>query len=77
MVRPRQPQGIAGVICDVISLLLKRGTFIFALATMMVLQQPLLAFYLYGLGTIPRAAGALLNEHCIARSTANEQTANA
>ena len=77
LVRTGQPQGVTGFISDAISLALKRDTFIFALATLVVLQQPLLAFYLYGLGTIPMAVGVLLNDYRIAQQSGNEQTASA
>ncbi len=68
MVRTERPQGAMGVISDVISILLKRDTFIFLLALLIIAQQPALAFYCYGIGTLPMAIGVMLNDYRIARA---------
>tara|TARA_R110002073_G_scaffold336577_1_gene536016 strand:+ start:106616 stop:107776 length:1161 start_codon:yes stop_codon:yes gene_type:complete len=72
----RKPSaGQSSAISDAISLILKRDSFIFILSLFVVLQLPLLAFILYGLGTIPMAIGVILNDYRIARKDrASEQT---
>ncbi|MCP4449674.1 MAG: CDP-alcohol phosphatidyltransferase family protein [Myxococcales bacterium] len=71
LVRSKEPTtGIMGFISDATYLVLKRDTFIFLLSLMMLLQHPLLAFSLYGIGTLPMALGVLLNDYRIARQDA-------
>ncbi len=64
----RKASGDSGAIGNTLSLVLKRDTFIFVLSVLIVLQLPLLAFVLYGLGTIPMALGVMLNDYRIAAS---------
>ncbi len=67
LVRTQKAEGLKGTIGDVVSLLLKRDSFIFILSLLIIFQQPLLAFYLYGIGTLPMALGVILNDYRIAR----------
>jgi len=72
----RKPSdGTSSAISDAITLAFKRDTFIFILSLLVVCQLPLLAFLLYGLGTVPMALGVILNDYRIAREDqASEQT---
>lgn len=77
LVRTERPEGFRGTISDALSLMLKRDSFIFILAALTIFQQPLIAFYAYGIGTVPMAFGVLLNDYRIARQATNKQQARA
>ena len=70
LVRTKTPTGILGAISDGLTLAFKRDSFIFILFVLIVAQQPLIAFISYGIGTIPMAAGVILNDVRIARQDA-------
>lgn len=70
LVRTERPEGLRGLVSDAISLILKRDTFIFLLAALIIFQQPLVAFYAYAIGTLPMFLGVLLNDYRISRQNA-------
>ncbi len=67
LVRTKRPEGIRGTISDVINLILKRDSFIFILSVIIVAQQPLVAFVVYGIGSVPMCFGVVLNDIRISR----------
>jgi phosphatidylglycerophosphate synthase len=72
MVRGESKEGLVGFVSDAISLVLKRDSFIFILSVVIVAQQPLLAFYLYGFGTIPMVVGVVLNDYRIGQAARSQ-----
>ncbi len=71
LVRTKTPEGILGSISEGLSLMYKRDSFIFILSVLIIAQQPLVAFLIYGAGTIPMAFGVVLNDYRIARQDAS------
>ncbi len=68
MVRSSDNEGFFSAITESVGVLFKRDSFIFLLSLMVIFQQPLYAFYVYGIGTIPMTLGVLLNEYRITQS---------
>jgi len=78
LVRTKTPTGLTGAVSEIVKQLVKRDSFIFILSVIIATQHPLVAFVLYGLGTLPMAYGVLLNDFRIARNPdASKQRVNA
>jgi phosphatidylglycerophosphate synthase len=70
LVRTKEPEGVLGSISDAMNLIMKRDSFIFILSVIVVAQQPLAAFVVYGIGTVPMCFGVVLNDMRISRQNA-------
>jgi len=69
LVRTKAPEGLLGTLNDTLTLIYKRESFIFILSVLIIAQQPLAAFIIYGVGTVPMTVGVVLNDFRIARQT--------
>lgn len=70
LVRGEPKKGVLGSLGELIGTLLKRDSFIFFLSLLIIAQQPLYAFYIYGIGTVPMTIGVLINEYRIGQQAA-------
>lgn len=70
LVRTKKPEGAMGTVSEALTMMFKRDSFIFILSLIIVAQQPLVAFAVYGAGTLPMSFGVILNDFRIARQDA-------
>ena len=75
LVRGDPKEGFLGSLGEIVGVLLKRDSFIFFLSILVIAQQPLYAFYIYGVGTLPMTIGVLVNEYRIGQQARMPDTA--
>jgi hypothetical protein len=66
--RGGESDGLLGKVVAALSLLFKRDSFVFILSILIVAQLPVLAFALYGIGTVPVLVAVVMNEYRIVQA---------